>query len=406
MKSLRSATPKEQLEEIKLGSDGIISEEELLKKLEGSYEKKTPLTIKFGADPSRPDIHLGHTVVLNKLKLFQDFGHKVIFIIGDFTARIGDPTGRNKARPELSEEEVQNNSLTYKEQMFKILDPESTQVVYNSQWLGKLSSINFIRLMSERTLQQIIAREDFAKRYAEENPIFFHELTYPLLQGYDSVVLKSDVELGGTDQMFNLLMGRELQRHKSQRPQSILMMPLLEGLDGVLKMSKSYDNYISLTDSPKDMFGKTMSISDTHMMRFYQLISRKGARHVDFLEKSIKDGTTHPMQAKKDLAEEIVCQYWGIQAGKKAREEFEELFSKKEIPEDLQEHQISADENGMIDLVSLSVALGFSASKSEARRVLKQNGIKIDQEAVSTEKVSFRSGMIFRQGKLKMVRLV
>lgn len=400
--------PSEQLAEIKMGCDLLVSEEELLKKLEDSYNLQKPLIVKFGADPSRPDIHLGHTVVINKLRLLQKFGHTIRFIIGDFTARIGDPTGRSKTRPQLSLEEVNQNAETYKDQIFKILDPLRTDIVYNGDWLEKLTPMDFIHLMATRTVQQQLAREDFQKRYEEQAPIFLHEFIYPILQAYDSVVLKADIELGGTDQTFNLLLGRELQKQRGQRPQSLIIMPLLEGLDGVQKMSKSYDNYISLTDSPKDMFGKTMSISDTHMLRFYELLSEKRAQEITAMKKAMEDGSAHPMELKKALAEEIVARYWGINVGKKAREEFEALFSKREIPQDLVEFKVSASEEGHLNIVDTAIKVGFASSKSEARRILQQNGMKINGDQISNERIEIKKGesYIFKYGKLKMIKLV
>ena len=402
-----SVLPEKQLAELRVGADEIISEAELLKKLQKSYESQTPLIVKLGADPSRPDIHLGHVVVLNKLRLLQEFGHQVKFIIGDFTAMIGDPTGKSKTRPHLSREEIDQNAQSYKEQVFKVLDPEKTDIVYNSEWLDKFTPSDFIRLLATRTLQQIIAREDFSKRYKEQTPIHLHELIYPIMQGYDSIALKSDIELGGTDQKFNLLVGREMQRQQGLEPQCLILTPLLEGLDGVQKMSKSLDNYISLNDTPENMFGKTMSVSDTHMVRFYELLSRIGVEHIESLKAGLASGSVHPMMAKKDLAQEIVSHYWGDAAAKAARTHFESVFSKKDIPDDLEEFAADVGPEGTINLLDLAVSTGFSQSKSEARRVLKQNGLKIDNKAVASEHFSCASGdeFIFRKGKLKMMKI-
>lgn len=400
-------SPEEQLAELQIGSEEIIAKEELLNKLSRSYKKQVPLVVKLGADPSRPDIHLGHTVVLNKLKLLQEFGHQVKFIIGDFTALIGDPTGKSKTRPQLSREEVETYAQTYKEQVFKILDPEKTDIVYNSSWLDKLSPMDFIKLLATRTVQQLIARDDFSKRYADQTPIFLHEFVYPVMQAYDSVVLKADIELGGTDQKFNLLLGRELQRHFGQESQCILLTPLLEGLDGVQKMSKSLNNYIGLTDEPSDMFGKVMSISDLHMVKFYELLSRKGSVSIDKIKSALKDESLHPMKAKKDLAEEIVFQYWGADLAKEARDKFEAVFSKRETPSDLSTHMVNADSDGLINLLNLAVELDFCKSKSEARRILKQNGMRIDNQTVNEEKIKLASDTeyVFKQGKLKMIKI-
>lgn len=403
-----TVAPKEQLAQLKLGADEIISEDELLKKLEKSYAKQKPLTVKLGADPSRPDIHIGHAVVLNKLKLLQDFGHQVKFIIGDFTALIGDPTGKSKMRPQLSKDEVDANAQTYKEQVFKILDPDKTDIVYNSHWLNKFTPMDFIRLMASRTVQQLIARDDFSKRYQEQVPIFLHELVYPVMQAYDSYELKADIELGGTDQKFNLLLGREFQRQQGQEPQCIILSPLLEGLDGVQKMSKSLGNYIGLTDEPNDMFGKTMSISDQHMLRFYELLSRKGVEHFKQLKTGLSDQSVHPMDAKKDLAEEIVSHYWGEARAKEAREHFQQVFSKKAIPDDIPAHKISLNQDERINVLNLVVELEFCKSKSEARRILKQNGMKLNNQVIKEENIKLEPARdyIFRQGKLKMVKLL
>ncbi|MBP6218214.1 MAG: tyrosine--tRNA ligase [Oligoflexales bacterium] len=400
-------TPSDQMREIKLGCADLIGEAELLDKLTKSYAKDQGLRVKFGADPSRPDLHLGHSVGMNKLKLLQDFGHEILFVIGDFTARIGDPTDKNKLRPQLSEQEIDANVRTYEEQVFKILDREKTNVIFNSQWLNALSPAAFIKLMASHTIQQLLAREDFSKRYAEQSPLFFHELLYPVLQGYDSVHLHADIELGGTDQRFNLLFGREMQKQAGQSPQVLLITPLLEGLDGVIKMSKSLDNYIGLADSPKDMFGKTMSISDTHMLRFYELLSRKGQTYVEQVKDALTKGSLHPMEAKKNIAQEIVAQYWGESEGLKARQEFENLFSKNILPQDLVSHTLSLPETGFVNLLELSVSLGFSQSKGEARRILQQRGMRIDDEVMQNEKIElFRQrDYIFRQGKLHMVKL-
>ncbi|MFK7823015.1 MAG: tyrosine--tRNA ligase [Oligoflexales bacterium] len=403
-----TVAPKEQLEQLKLGAEEIISEEELLKKLEKSYQNQKPLIIKLGADPSRPDIHIGHAVVLNKLKLLQDFGHEVKFIIGDFTALIGDPTGKSKTRPQLTKEEVDINAKTYKDQVFKILDPDKTDVVYNSNWLNKFSPMDFIRLMSSRTVQQLIARDDFSKRYQEQVPIFLHELVYPVMQAYDSYELNADIELGGTDQKFNLLLGREFQRQQGQEPQCIILSPLLEGLDGVQKMSKSLGNYIGLTDMPNDMFGKTMSISDTHMLRFYELLSRKGGPHLMQLKNGLTAQSIHPMDAKKDLAEEIVSHYWGEEKATEARAHFQQVFSKKAIPDDIPSHKVSLANGESVNVLNLVVELEFCKSKSEARRILKQNGMKLNNVVIKEESIKLEPAKdyIFRQGKLKMVKLL
>ena len=402
-----SVSPEKQLAELKLGADEIIAEDELLKKLIKSYKQQKPLIVKFGADPSRPDIHFGHAVVLNKLKLLQEFGHQIKFIIGDFTALIGDPTGKSKLRPQLTATEVNNNAETYKQQIFKILDPKKTDVVYNSHWLNKFSSMDFIKLLSTRTVQQLLARDDFSKRYSEHVPIFLHELVYPVMQAYDSFELKADIELGGTDQKFNLLLGREFQRQQGQEPQCIMLSPILEGLDGVQKMSKSLDNYISINDTPNDIFGKTMSVSDSLMIRYYELLSQKGLQFVESIKKNLLAQQLHPMDAKKGLAEELVSQVWGEAAAKEARIYFEQVFSKKVLPNDIETHTFKVPVDGNMNVLNLLVDIGFCKSKSEARRLIKQNGVKINQKTLTSEVYQFEKAKeyILKQGKLKIIKL-
>jgi tyrosyl-tRNA synthetase len=321
-----TVSPEEQLKELKRGAFEILPEEEMLKKLKKSYEKQKPLVVKFGADPSRPDIHLGHTVVLQKLRLLQDFGHEIYFLIGDYTAQIGDPTGKNKTRPILTAEEVMINAQTYKEQVGKVLDMNKTKVVFNKDWLGKFSGLDLIQLMSKATVGAILQRDDFSKRYGSSEAIYLHEFVYPILQGFDSVHLKADLELGGTDQTFNLMMGRHLQYAYGQEAQCILTMPLIEGTDGVNKMSKSMDNYISLTETPTNMFGKLMSISDELMKKYYLLLCRRPAQEIESLIAGLGSGSVHPMEAKKSLAQEITGYYHGEAAGKEERDKFEARF--------------------------------------------------------------------------------
>ena len=312
--------PEDQLKELKSGVVDIIPESELLEKLKKSYEKDEPLKIKFGADPSRPDIHLGHTVVLQKLRLLQDFGHEIYFLIGDFTAKIGDPTGKSATRPILSDEEVIENAKTYSEQIGKILDMDKTKIVFNNDWIQELTPIDMIKIMAKVTVSSLLERDDFSKRYKAQEVIYMHEFAYPLMQGYDSVAMKSDLELGGTDQTFNLLMGRHLQKSFDQAPQCILTMPILEGTDGVNKMSKSLENYISLEDTPTDMFGKLMSISDELMLRYYELLCRRQASEIEKIITDIKSGAKHPMDAKKELASEIVDYYHKEGSGQEERD--------------------------------------------------------------------------------------
>ena len=396
---------KEQLKEIKRGSVDIIPEDELLKSLESSIEKNKPLIVKFGADPSRPDIHLGHSVVLQKLKLFQDLGHEVHFIIGDFTARIGDPTGKSKTRPILTDEEVVENAKTYTEQVGKILDMQKTKILFNNDWLSKLSPIDIIKLVSNVTVSSILERDDFSKRYKKQEAIYMHEFMYPLMQGYDSVAMKADIELGGTDQTFNLLMGRQLQKAYGQKPQAILTMPILEGTDGVQKMSKSLDNYISLDDSSADMFGKMMSISDELMIRYYELLSRRSAQEIEKIVSGLKDGTQHPMDAKKNLASEIVDFYYPEGTGASERAKFEARFSKNKIPDDIQVYEASA---GEINLLDLMVEVEFIKSKGEGRRLLKQNAIKVDFKSYKEEQLLLESSSeyILKAGKLRLLKIV
>lgn len=400
-----TVSPADQLRELKRGAFEILPEEELLKKLTKSYEKQKPLVVKFGADPSRPDIHLGHTVVLQKLKLLQDFGHEIYFLIGDYTAQIGDPTGKNKTRPILTAEEVMQNAQTYKEQVGKVLDMSKTKVVFNKDWLGKFSGLDLIQLMAKATVGAILQRDDFSKRYNNGEAIYLHEAVYPILQGYDSVHLKADLELGGTDQTFNLMMGRHLQHAYEQEAQCILTMPLIEGTDGVNKMSKSMDNYIALTDTPTNMFGKLMSISDELMKKYYLLLCRRPAAEIEALIDGLNKGTVHPMEAKKSLAAEITGYYHGEAAGKEEREKFEARFSKKQIPDDI---QVVSKPAGTVHLLDLFVELQLIKSKSEGRRLIQQNAVKANFENHTTDTLALEKGqeVILKIGKLRMLKLV
>ena len=328
---------KEMLEELKRGTMDLLVEEELIKKL----QEGRPLRIKLGLDPTAPDIHFGHTVVINKMRQFQKFGHEIIFLIGDFTGMIGDPTGRNVTRKPLTKEEISENAKTYQEQAFKILDPKLTKVVFNSEWLGKLSSVDMIKLASSYTVARMLERDDFNKRYKENQPIAVHEFLYPLLQGYDSVAIKSDVELGGSDQKFNLIVGRELQRHFGQTPQIVMTMPLLEGLDGVRKMSKSYGNYIGITDSPQNMFGKIMSISDELMWRYFELLSMRSLKEIEQLKKEVLDGK-NPRDIKIELAKEMITRYHNADAAENAHQDFLQRFQKGQLPENFTEKTLAA----------------------------------------------------------------
>ncbi len=370
--------PEEQLKIINRGVTEILVEGELLKKLERSYKTGTPLKVKAGFDPTAPDIHIGHTVLLEKMRQFQDLGHEVIFIIGDFTGMIGDPTGKSEIRKPLTREEVLKNAETYKEQAFKVLDPDKTQIKFNNDWVGKMTAADLIHLAAKHTVARMMEREDFNKRYKGNQPIGIHEFMYPLIQGYDSVYLKADIELGGTDQKFNMLVGRELQKEDGKEPQIVIMMPLLEGLDGVNKMSKSLGNYIGITESPKDMFGKIMSTTDELMLRYYELLSHITIEELGLMKEGIKNGSIHPMVAKKALGVELVERYHDTEAALKAREEFENIFKNKGIPDDVPVFQLKDAED--IWLPGLMKETGLAKSTGEAMRLIKQGGVSVDTE--------------------------
>ncbi|MGA1862416.1 tyrosine--tRNA ligase [Deferribacter thermophilus] len=396
-------TVDEQLKLIKRGTEEIIVEEELRKKLERSLKEGKPLRVKAGFDPTAPDLHLGHTVLIQKLKHFQDLGHHVIFLIGDFTGMIGDPTGKSETRKALTREEVLKNAETYKEQVFKILDPDKTEVAFNSSWMDQMTSYDMIKLASKYTVARMLERDDFAKRYSSNKPISIHEFLYPLVQGYDSVALRADVELGGTDQKFNLLVGRELQRDYGQEPQIAITMPILEGLDGVQKMSKSLGNYVGITEDPFTMFSKIMSISDELMFRYYLLLSDKTEEEINNMKQDIEKGVLHPMEAKKMLAAEIVTRFHGSIEAKEAREKFEKLFSKKEIPDDLQEYQV---EKGL-KLIEIIKRINFVSSNSEIRRLASQGGIYVNNERVEdVYRVMEEDEFVLKVGKKKFAKIV
>ncbi len=393
--------PEEQLRVIKRGIVEALVEEELLKKLEKSYKTGIPLKIKAGFDPTAPDIHLGHTVLLEKMRQFQDLGHDVIFLIGDFTGTIGDPTGKSEIRKPLTPEEVLKNAETYKEQAYKILDPQKTTVVFNSDWMGKMTATDMIRLAAKHTVARMLEREDFKKRYAGEQPIGIHEFLYPLIQGYDSVHLKADIELGGTDQRFNMLVGRELQKEDGKEPQVVIMMALLEGLDGVNKMSKSLKNYIGITDSPKDMFGKIMSTSDDLMLRYYELLSHISLDELDSLKKGMKDGSVHPMETKKALGVEIVGRYYDAETAKRAREEFENIFKKKGLPDDV--GNIEGNKGDWLPQIMLSA--GFVKSTSEALRLIKQGAVSVKGEKWLDPKKELPDTFLLKAGKKHFINV-
>lgn len=387
--------------EIKRGSDEILVEEELIEKLKTG---KT-LKIKAGFDPTAPDLHLGHTVLINKLRAFQKLGHEVIFLIGDFTGLIGDPTGKNATRKPLTKEDVLANAETYKEQVFKILDPEKTTIRFNSEWMDKLGAAGMIRLAARQTVARMLERDDFKKRFANNQSIAIHEFLYPLAQGWDSVALEADVELGGTDQRFNLLMGRELQKEEGQSPQCILMMPLLEGLDGVQKMSKSLNNYIGITDSANDMFGKIMSISDDLMWRYYDLLSFRPIDEIAQLKASIDEGK-NPRDLKILLAKEIIARFHDEAAAEGAHNDFITRFQKNAIPDDIPEVTLELSE-GSYAIANVLKDAKLVASTSEAMRMIKQGAVKIDGEKVSDNKLTFEQELcgVFQVGKRKFAKI-
>ncbi len=395
----------EQLNIIKRGAVEIIVEDDLLKKLEKSVSKSQPLRVKAGFDPTAPDIHLGHTVLLNKMRQFQELGHEIIFLIGDFTGMIGDPTGKSETRKHLSKEEVLENAKTYQQQIYKILNPNATKIAFNSDWMGKMTAEELIQLAARHTVARMLEREDFRKRYESQLPISIHEFLYPLIQGYDSVALKADVELGGTDQKFNLLVGRELQKEYGQEPQCIVMMPLLEGLDGVNKMSKSLGNYIGINEPAKEIFGKVMSVSDDLMFKYYDLVSAVSLDQLSAIKGHVKDGTLHPMEAKKRLGAELADRFCGDGQGAKARAEFEKVFSKKDMPEDIP--VIDIDWEGQKMKLARIIALaGAAKSNSEARRLIQQNAVELDQSPVKDSDLELPAGTYtIRVGKKRFVRV-
>jgi tyrosyl-tRNA synthetase len=364
-----------QLALIMRGCDGVVSKEELKKKLAGGR----PLKIKAGFDPTAPDLHLGHTVLLQKLRQFQQLGHDVHFLIGDFTAMIGDPTGKSETRPPLTRDDVIRNAETYKAQVFKMLDPVKTKIVFNSDWLGQLSSYDMIRLASELTVARMLERDDFKKRFYGNRPIFIHEFFYPLFQGYDSVAMQADVEIGGTDQLFNLLMGRELQRSRGLEPQVVLTMPLLEGLDGVNKMSKSLGNYIGITEPPEEIFGKTLSISDELMFRWYELLSDLSLGEIADLKKGMAEGWLHPKAVKVRLAKEIVARFHDQEAADAAEKHFEQVFKQRELPDEIPEKILPAQE-AAVALPWLLKEAGLVDSTSDGRRMIQQNAVTVNGE--------------------------
>jgi tyrosyl-tRNA synthetase len=399
MASVKSV--EQQLEVIKRGCDELLVEDELKQKLRSGR----PLRVKAGFDPTAPDLHLGHTVLLNKLKHLQDLGHHVIFLVGDFTAMIGDPSGRNTTRPPLARAEVQANAATYTEQVFKILDRARTEVAFNSSWMEKLNAADMIRLASTYTVARMLERDDFHKRYQARHPIAVHEFLYPFVQGYDSVALKADLELGGTDQKFNLLMGREMQKHFSQPPQCILTMPLLEGLDGTSKMSKSLGNYVGVTEPPAEIFGKLMSISDDLMWRYIDLLSFEAVETVQQWKRRVAAGA-NPRDVKVAFAREIVSRFHGPAAEEAAHADFEARFKRDEIPQDIREVSLTAKDDGLA-LSQVLKQAGLTASTSEALRMIEQGGVKVNGEKVSDKALKLARGerCIVQVGKRKFARV-
>jgi tyrosyl-tRNA synthetase len=389
------------LDIIKRGSDELLLEHELKQKL----AQNRPLRIKAGFDPTAPDLHLGHTVLLNKMRQLQDLGHHALFLIGDFTGMIGDPTGKNATRPPLTREQVLANAQSYRDQVFKVLDPEKTEVVFNSTWMDKFSAVDLIRLAATHTVAQMLERDDFSKRYKGNQPIAIHEFIYPLVQGYDSVALKADIELGGTDQKFNLLMGRELQKHFGQPAQCVLTMPLLEGLDGVNKMSKSLGNYVGITDTPQDMFGKLMSVSDDLMWRYFELLSFRSMAQIANFKEEVAQGR-NPRDIKVLLAQEIVARFHTQKAAEDALTEFEARFQKGVLPDDMPEISV-ASVDGSIGIAHLLKQANLVTSTSEALRMIEQGGVKLDGEKVSDKALQLKAGavVVAQVGKRKFGRV-
>jgi len=393
----------EQIEVIKRGTVEIIAEEELRKKLIEAQKNKKPLRVKAGFDPTAPDIHLGHTVLLQKLRTFQKLGHKVIFLIGDFTALIGDPSGKNEIRKAMTKQEILINAKTYQEQVFKILDREKTEVFFNSSWMDKMPVSQLLQIASQHTVARMLERDDFSKRFKAEKPIGIHEFLYPLIQGYDSVAIMADVELGGTDQKFNLLVGRDMQRIFNQEPQVVITMPLLEGLDGEDKMSKSLGNYVGITESPKEIFGKIMSISDQLMERYYELLSDISKEELE----DIKNGKVHPMEAKQKLAKEIVARFHSIADAEKAEADFLRQFRFRQVPTDIPEVKIKCTEGKPIWIGNLLKTINAVPSTSEARRKIREGAVRIDGEKIEDEEMELSAGreVLIQVGKRKFYRV-
>jgi len=406
MSAVKFPSLNEQMDVIKRGVVEIIPEDELVKKIEKSLKTSKPLNIKLGCDPSRPDLHIGHSVVIRKLAQFQELGHQAILIIGDFTGMIGDPSGRNATRPALTLEATRINGNSYFEQASKILHKEKTKIVYNSEWLGKMSFEDVIKLASKYTVARMIERDDFTKRFKSGEPISVHEFLYPLAQAMDSVAIESDVELGGTDQKFNLLVGRDIQREYGIEPQVILTMPLLVGTDGVEKMSKSYDNYIGISDEPSQIFGRTLSIPDNLIYQYFELATNVSNQKLAELKSQLSDGNTNPRDIKRELARTLVTMYHNQEAAETAQQEFDNIFINKGLPDEIEEFNIG--NNKEINILDLIVLVNFAPSKGEARRLLTQGGVSIAGEKIIDvqSSISVKSGMILKVGKRKFIKLI
>jgi len=404
---MKVISAEKQLELLERGAVNLISREELLKKLEKSRQTGMPLKVKAGFDPTAPDLHLGHTVLVQKLRHFQELGHDIYFLIGDFTGMIGDPTGKSETRKPLTVEQIRKNAETYKDQIFKILDPKKTRIVFNSTWLNKLSPHDFIRLASQLTVARMLEREDFKVRFENERPISIHEFLYPLIQGYDSVAIKADVEIGGTDQLFNLLMGRDLQRVWGQEPQAVMTMPLLEGLDGVNKMSKSLGNYIGITEKADDIYGKTLSLPDGLMFRYYELLSELSTEQIATLKADMTAGRVHPKAVKQQLARELTARFHDRATAQRAEENFERIFVKHDNPEDMPEIVLPFPEEG-VWLPRLLVDAGLVAGTGEARRLMQQNAVSVNGERVSDIEhvVATRGELILKVGKRRFCKVL
>jgi len=398
---------EEQFEYLRKGCVDIIQENELKAKLARSLKEKKPLKVKVGFDPTAPDIHLGHTVLLRKMKHFQDLGHDVIFLIGDFTGLIGDPSGRSSTRPPMTREEINKNAETYKTQIFKILDPEKTIIDFNSRWLEKLTSFDIINLTAKYTVARILERDDFSNRLKKGHPIFTHEILYPLMQAYDSVALKADVELGGTDQKFNLLVGRDIQREFHQEPQVIITMPLLEGLDGVEKMSKSLNNFVGITEPPNEIYGKIMSVSDPLMFRYYELLTDEPLPKIEKWKKEVKEEKIHPKDLKSRLALSIVSDFWGKKEAKRAAQEFERVFKNKEIPSEIEEIEVTTPDIHLIDFL---VNQNIFPSRAEAKRTVRQGGVYFNGQRIEDIAIKIdlkkKSELILKIGKKKFYKII